>query len=167
MHVCKKSSTFALEIGTRFRVFSLYNDSSNIFNQYNNRMKTKNILWLLVSLFLLVVPAAQISASDEEVEIVLMEVSGFLPGDNPLDNPEQEGNNPPHPLDFRATITGRTLEITSGTHDARVIVRNSSNMQVLDRQFVGGTVEQLPAAGNYSLEIQSGSLTLVGVFEAE
>lgn len=40
-------------------------------------------------------------------------------------------------------------------------------MQVLDRQFVGGTVEQLPAAGNYSLEIQSGSLTLVGVFEAE
>ena len=130
-------------------------------------MKTKNILWLLVSLFLLVVPAAQISASDEEVEIVLMEVSGFLPGDNPLDNPEQEGNNPPHPLDFRATITGRILEITSGPHDARVIVRNSGNMQVLDRQFVGGTIEQLPAAGNYSLEIQSGSLTLVGVFEAE
>ena len=130
-------------------------------------MKTKNILWLLVSLFLLVVPAAQISASDEEVEIVLMEVSGFLPGDNPLDNPEQEGNNPPHPLDFRATITGRILEITSGPHDARVIVRNSGNMQVLDRQFVGGTIEQLPAAGNYSLEIQSGSLTLVGVFDAQ
>ena len=167
MHVCKKSSTFALEIGTRFRVFSLYNDSSNIFNQYNNRMKTKKLFWLLVSLFLLVVPAAQISASDEEVEIVLMEVSGFLPGDNPLDNPEQEGNNPPHPLDFRATITGRTLEITSGTHDARVIVRNSSNVQILDRQFVGGTIEQLPAAGNYSLEIQSGSLTLVGVFDAQ
>ena len=120
MHVCKKSSTFALEIGTRFRVLFLFIgiDSSNIFNQNNNRMKTKNILWLLVSLFLLVVPAAQISASDEEVEIVLMEVSGFLPGDNPLDNPEQEGNNPPHPLDFRATITGRILEITSGPHDA-------------------------------------------------
>ncbi len=143
------------------------NDSSNIFNQYNNRMKTKHLLWLFISLFLLAVPAVQISAADNEVEIELMEVSGFLPGDNPLDNPEQEGNNPPHPLDFRATITGRTLEITSGTHDARVIVRNSSNMQVLDRQFVGGTVEQLPAAGNYSLEIQSGSLTLVGVFEAE
>ena len=75
--------------------------------------------------------------------------------------------NKKHLMAFRATITGRTLEITSGTHDARVIVRNSSNMQVLDRQFVGGTIEQLPAAGNYSLEIQSGSLTLVGVFEAE
>ena len=114
-------------------------------------MKTKNILWLFVSLFLLAVPAVHASAADNEIEIELMEVSGFLPGENPLDGSDQ----------------GRTLEITSGTHDARVIVRNSSNMQVLDRQFVGGTVEQLPAAGNYSLEIQSGSLTLVGVFEAE
>ena len=130
-------------------------------------MKTKNILWLFVSLFLLVVPAVQISASDNEVEIELMEISGFLPGDDPFGNPEQEGDTPPRPLAFRATITGRTLDITSGPHDARVIVRNSSNMQVLDRQFVGGTIEQLPAAGNYSLEIQSGSLTLVGVFEAE
>ena len=132
-------------------------------------MKTKNILWLCVSLFLLAVPAVHASAADNEIEIELMEVSGFLPGENPLDGSDQGGggNTPPRPLDFRATITGRTLEITSGTHDARVIVRNSSNMQVLDRQFVGGTVEQLPAAGNYSLEIQSGSLTLVGVFEAE
>ena len=36
----KKCCIFAPEIGTLFRVFSLYNDSSNIFNQYNNRMKT-------------------------------------------------------------------------------------------------------------------------------
>ncbi len=130
-------------------------------------MKTKHLLWLFVSLFLFVVPAMQTSASDNEVVIVLMEISGLLPGDNPLDDSGQQGNTPPQPGDFRATITGRTLEITSGTHDARVIVRNSSNMQVLDCQFVGGTIEQLPAAGNYSLEIQSGSLTLVGVFEAE
>ena len=132
-------------------------------------MKTKNILWLFVSLFLLAVPAVHASAADNEIEIELMEVPGFLPGENPLDGSDQGGggNTPPRPLDFRATITGRTLEITSGTHDARVIVRNSSNMQVLDRQFVGGTIEQLPAAGNYSLEIQSGSLTLVGVFETE
>ena len=132
-------------------------------------MKTKNILWLFVSLFLLAVPAVHASAADNEIEIELMEVSGFLPGENPLDGSDQGGggNTPTQPNEFRATITGRTLEITSGTHDARVIVRNSSNMQVLDRQFVGGTIEQLPAAGNYSLEIQSGSLTLVGVFEAE
>ena len=130
-------------------------------------MKTTKLLWLFVSLFLLAVPAVQIFASGNEVEIVLMEVSGFIPGDNPLDDSGQQGNTPPQPNDFRATITGSTLEITSGTHDARVIVRNSSNVQVLDRQFVGGTIEQLPAAGNYTLEIQSGSLTLVGAFEAQ
>ena len=129
-------------------------------------MKTKNILWLLVNLFLLTAPAAQLSAFADEVEIELLELSNFLPGDN-FDDHMQDGDVPPRPNDFRATITGRTLEITSGTHDARVIVRNSSNMQVLDRQFVGGTIEQLPATGNYSLEIQSSSLTLVGVFEAQ
>ena len=103
------------------------------------------------------------------MEIELLEVPGFLPGDNPLDGPDVGGGGdvPPRPLDFRATITGRILEITSGPHDARVIVRNSGNMQVLDRQFVGGTVEQLPTPGAYSLEIQSGTLTLVGMFDAE
>ena len=54
-------------------------------------MKTKNILWLFVSLFLLAVPAVQTFASGNEVEIVLMEVSGFLPGNDPLGNPMQEG----------------------------------------------------------------------------
>lgn len=49
-------------------------------------MKTKSILWLCLGLFLLAVPAVQTSAFDDEVEIELLEVSGFLPGDNPLDN---------------------------------------------------------------------------------
>ena len=142
-------------------------DSYIIINQNNNYMKTKKLFLLFVSLFLLGVPAMQILSADEEVEIVLMEVSSFLPGDNPLDSPEQEGNNPPHPLDFSATIAGRTLTINSGVHDARVIVRKGDGTQVLQRQFVGATVEQMPTVGNFSLEIQSGSLTLVGVFEAE
>ena len=132
-------------------------------------MKTKNILWLLVSLFLLTAPAAQLSAFADEVEIELFEVSGFLPGDNPLDGPDVGGggNVPTQPTDFRATITGRTLEITSGTLATRVLVRNSVGNTILDRQFVGGTIEQMPTSGNYSLEIQSGSLTLVGFFQAE
>lgn len=130
-------------------------------------MKTKKLFGLFVSLFLLVVPAMQISASDDEVEIELIEISVSLPGDNPFGNPSQGGMTPPRPGDFSATITGRTLEITSGTHDARVIVRKGDGTQVLQRQFVSGTVEQLPTSGNYSLEIQSGALTLVGVFEAE
>lgn len=132
-------------------------------------MKTKNLLWLFVSLFLLALPAVQISALGDEVEIELFEVSGFLPGDNPLDDPIHGGggDTPPHPNDFRATIAGSTLAITSGTHSARVIVRDNTGTSVLDRQFVGGTIEQLSTSGNYSLEINSGSLTLVGVFAAQ
>lgn len=132
-------------------------------------MKTKNILWLFVSLFLLAVPAVHASAADNEIEIELMEVSGFLPGENPLDGSDQGGggNTPTQPNDFRATIAGRTLTINSGMHDARVIVRKGDGTQVLQRQFVGATVEQMPTVGNFSLEIRSGSLTLVGVFEAE
>jgi len=129
-------------------------------------MKTKNFLWLFVSIFLLTIPSAQAIASDGEMEIELLEVSNFIQGDDPFSNPEQEGNVPPHPNDFHATIAGSTLSITSGTQCGQLIVRNSAGAQVLNRQFVGGTVEQLPT-GSYSLEIQSGSLTLVGMFDAQ
>ena len=47
-------------------------------------MRNKKYLWLFVGLFLLAVPIVQTSAFDDEVEIVLMEVSGFLPGDAPF-----------------------------------------------------------------------------------
>jgi hypothetical protein len=130
-------------------------------------MKTKSILWLCLGLFLLAVPAVQTSAFDDEVEIELLEVSGFLPGDNPFDNPINGSDDPPRPLDFRATIAGRTLAITSGVHSAQVIVRDGSGSTVLNTQFVGGTVEQLSNSGAYSLEIHSGSLTLVGAFVAQ
>ena len=130
-------------------------------------MKTSKLLWLFVSLCLLAAPTVQILAFGDDVEIELMEVSGFLPGNDPLGSPEQEGNNPPQPNDFRATITGRTLAITSGTHSARVIVRDNTGTSVLDRQFVGGTIEQLSTSGNYSLEINSGTLTLIGLFVAQ
>ena len=110
----------------------------------------------------------QTFAFGDEVEITLLEVSGFLPGDNPLDNPDQGGGDtPPQPNEFRATISGMTLEITSGTHSAQLIVFDELGVQVLSSQFVGGTIEQIPAPGNYSLEIQSGSLTLVGAFVAQ
>ena len=130
-------------------------------------MKTSKLLWLFVSLFLLAVPVAQMSAFGDEVEIELFEVSGFLPGNDPLGNPDQEGETPPQPTDFRATIAGSTLAITSGTHSARVIVRDNTGTSVLDRQFVVGTMEQLSTPGASSLEIQSGTLTLVGMFDAQ
>lgn len=132
-------------------------------------MKAKNILWLFVSLFLLTAPVVQLSAFADEVEIELFEVSGFLQGDNPLDNPINGGggDTPPQPNEFHATISNRTLSITSGTYSAQVIVRDELGTPVLNRQFVGGTIEQLSSSGNYSLEINSGSLTLVGQFEAQ
>lgn len=127
-------------------------------------MKTKHFLWLCVSLFLLAVPFVQTSALDDEVEIELLEVSGFLPGDDPLGNPEQEGNDPPRPTDFRATIAGSNLTVTvTNTNPVQMTVRNSGGNTVVNRQFVGGAMEQLPA-GIYSLELNSGSLTLVGAF---
>lgn len=130
-------------------------------------MKTKNLLWLFVSLFMLTIPAVQISALGNEVEIELLEVSGFLPGDHPWDDENQEPPTPISPNEFHATISNRTLSITSGTHGAQVIVRDELGTPVLNRQFVGGTMEQLSTSGNYSLEINSGSLTLVGLFEAQ
>lgn len=130
-------------------------------------MKKNSFLWLALSLLLLALPAVQTSALDEEVEIELMEISGFLPGDDPLDGVNDDGTTPPQPNNFSATITGRTLAVTSGTYSGRLIVRNSAGTQVLDRQFSGGTVEQLSTSGSYSLEIQSGSLTLVGQFSAQ
>ena len=85
-------------------------------------MKTKNLLWLFISLFLLTAPTVQTLAFGDEVEITLLEVSGFLPGNDPLGNPMQEGDTPPRPNDFSAAITGSTLTITSGTHSAQLIV---------------------------------------------
>ena len=132
-------------------------------------MKTKNLLWLLISLFLLTAPTLQTFAFGDEVEIVLMEASGLLPGNNPLDNPDQGGggDTPPRPNEFSATINGQALAISSGTHSAQLIVFDELGDEVLTRQFVGGTIEQIPAPGSYSLEIQSGSLTLVGAFVAQ
>ena len=130
-------------------------------------MKTSKLLGLFASLFLLAIPAAQILASGNEVEIVLMEVSGFLPGNDPLGNPQQEGDDPPRPTDFFASIDGSTLEITSGTNAAQLIVFDDLGTPVLNSQFVGSTIEQIFVPGFYSLEIQSGSLTLVGAFEVQ
>ena len=130
-------------------------------------MQRHYFLWLSLSLMLLALPFISVHASGNEVEIELLEISGFLPGDNPQDGPKEEGATPPRPNEFRATINGQTLAITSGVHSAQVIVRDGSGSTVLNTQFVGGTIEQLPLAGLYSLEIQSGSLTLVGAFEVQ
>ncbi len=129
-------------------------------------MKHFNLLLLFVSSILAFAPTVKTTALDDEVEIELMEVAGFLPGDNPLDSPVLD-DDPPHPGQFRATIAGSMLSVTAdNSHLTRVIVRNSAGNIVLNRQFVGGTMEQLGTTGTHSIEIQNGGMTLVGMFSA-
>ena len=130
-------------------------------------MKHFNLLLLFVSLILAFAPTVKTTALDDEVEIELMEVAGFLPGDNPLDSPIGQGSDPTHPNEIRATIAGSLLSVTSDNSNlTRVIVRNSAGNIVLNRQFVGGTMEQLGTTGTHSIEIQNGGMTLVGMFSA-
>lgn len=129
-------------------------------------MKNRFFLWILASLICFAIPVSQTLAFDDEVEIELLEVSGFLPGDNPLDGPGQGVPNPTDPTQFHATIAGGNLAVTvASTNTVQMTVRNSSGNTVVNRQFVGGAMEQLPA-GSYSIELNSGSLTLVGAFVA-
>ena len=126
----------------------------------------KNKIFILLAM-LIAMPILFADPVINEVEIELMEVAGFLPGDNPLDDPLLGGDTPPSPADFRATIAGSLLSVTSDNGNlTRVIVRNNAGNIVLNRQFVGGTMEQLGTTGNHSIEIQNGGMTLVGMFSA-
>ena len=128
----------------------------------------KKIFNLALALGLILSMPMFLTADEQEVEIQLVEVMGVLPGDDPLGNPSQEGTNPTQPTDFRATIAGRYLAVTSDNANAtQVIVRNASGNVVLNRQFVGFTAEQLSASGAHSIEIHNGGLTLVGNFQAQ
>ena len=167
LHTCLNSSNFVAGITTSVvpvaHIIEVITNHTTIKTTIT--MKKRHFLWLLASLLLLAVPVVQTSAFDDEVEIELFEVAGVLPGDSPLDDAGQSGYEPTQPTDFQATIAGRTLAVTSGIHSGRLIVRNSAGTQVVNQTFAGGTTAQV-AAGSYSIEIQSGSLTLVGLFSA-
>ena len=106
----------------------------------------------------------------EEVEIQLMEVIQFspLPGDDPLDGPEQSGTNPPRPRDFRATINGNTLSVSKQDENipsARAIVVNAATGSiVVNQQFTNSLLEQISAQGVYALRIETAGGTLLGQF---
>ena len=130
-------------------------------------LKTK--IWILALGMILAMPFV-LFAEEQEVEIELIEVvgAGFIPGDNPLDGPGEIGTPPPQPTDFHATITGRTLAVTSNNANAtQVIVRNAAGNVVVNTQFYGYTSQQLSASGAHSIEIYNGGMTLVGNFQAQ
>ena len=106
----------------------------------------------------------------EEVEIILMEVieMGTLPGDDPLDNPEQTPPNPTRPRDFRATINGNSLSIlkqeASIPSAQATVVNASTGGIVVNHQFTNSLNEQIANAGVYVLHIQTANGALVGQF---
>ena len=106
----------------------------------------------------------------EEVEIQLSEVVSMtpLPGDNPLDNPEQSGDVPTRPGDFRATINGHSLSITkqeaSIPYAQAVVVNASTGVIIVNETFTESLEEQIPNAGIYVLNIQTANGALTGQF---
>lgn len=106
----------------------------------------------------------------EEVEIQLMEVIQMtpLPGDDPLDDPEQSPGAPPRPTDFRATINGNTLSVSKQDENipsAQAIVVNAATGGiVVNEQFTNSLLEQISAQGVYALRIETAGGALVGQF---
>ena len=106
----------------------------------------------------------------EEAEILLTEVIGMsvLPGDDPLDDPDSEGNTPPRPRSFRATINGTNLSIQkleSSIPSAQAIVVNASTGSiVVNEQFTTTMSEQISTSGTYVLRIETAGGALVGQF---
>ena len=105
-----------------------------------------------------------------ETVIVLHEVveMGFIGGDSPLDDPDTEGNTPPRPNDFRATITGHFLRVTkqdTNIPSAQVSVVNSSNGGLVLNQLMTDSMEEtISNNGVYVLHIETDGGALVGQF---
>lgn len=106
----------------------------------------------------------------EEIEIQLVEVIQMtpLPGDNPLDDPEQSEPTPTRPRDFRATINGNSLSIEkreAAIPSAQAIVVNAATGGiVVNQQFTNSLLEQISAQGVYALRIETAGGALVGQF---
>ena len=128
-------------------------------------MRTK-----ILSLALCVLFAMPCVLHAEEVEIQLMEVIGMspIPGDDPLDDPEQFPGEPPRPNDFRATINGNSLTLlrqNSAVPSAQArVVNASTGSTVINQQFSSSLQEQIAASGIYVLHIETPNGALVGQF---
>lgn len=131
-------------------------------------MKTKIFTLVLAVLFLM--PYA---LRAEEVAIQLMEVVTMspIPGDDPLDGPEQSGNNPTRPTSFHATIDGHFLRIIkqdSNIPFAQVsVVAASNGGMVLNQAMTDSMEETISNNGVYVLHIETDGGALVGQFIVE
>ena len=128
-------------------------------------MKTRIFALALAVLFLM--PCA---LRAEEVVIQLMEVVTMspLPGDDPLDGPDDYPDVPPRPNDFRATIDGHFLRVIkqdSNIPSAQVAVVNASNGGLVLNQLMTDSMEEtISNNGVYVLHIETDGGALVGQF---
>ncbi len=128
-------------------------------------MKTK-FLALVLGAFL----AIPCVLRAEETEIQLMEVVEMesIEGDAPFDNSHKEGDVPPRPYNFRATINGNSLSInkqeTSIPSAQAIVVNASTGNVVLNQQFTTTLAHQIVNSGIYVLRIQTANGALVGQF---
>lgn len=121
-----------------------------------------------ISLTLVMLLSVSVLLADPvEFEIQLIEVVGstILGEEDPLGNPTQNGETPTRPTDFRATICGNVLTVTSAnSNSTNLVVSNGSGNEVVNTQFVGFSTELLSTSGSYSIEIHTAGLTLIGQF---
>lgn len=131
-------------------------------------MKVKIITLVLSILFAM--PAVLLA---EETEIQLTEVisMGIIPGNDPLDDPDQYPDTPPRPTDFRATINGNSLTILKQEEAIpsaqAVVVNAATGSVVVNEQFTNSLSRPITNAGVYVLRIETAGGDLVGQFIVE
>ena len=130
----------------------------------------KKNIFILTLAVLLLSPTILLA---EEIEIQLTEVisMGIIPGNDPLDDPDQYPDTPPRPTDFRATINGNSLTILKQEEAIpsaqAVVVNAATGSVVVNEQFTNSLSRPIANAGVYVLRIATANGELVGQFIVE
>ena len=130
----------------------------------------KKNIFILTLAVLLLSPTILLA---EEIEIQLTEVisMGIIPGNDPLDDPDQYPDTPPRPTDFRATINGNSLTILKQEEAIpsaqAVVVNAATGGVVVNEQFTNSLSRPIANAGVYVLRIATANGELTGQFRVE
>ena len=130
----------------------------------------KHFSFLLATLCLLLAIPCQSYATGQTTDIPLTIISYLGIGSTPLDDTGTSDFTPPtDPNQFRATLSGHTLQVVANTGmPARVEVTNQTTGQkIISTAFKGSTTKVIPNTGNYSVEIKSAGTTVGGYFEVQ
>jgi hypothetical protein len=130
----------------------------------------KKLLIALVLGTLLAIPSI-LHAEEVEIKLSVVLEMESIGGLNPLDNPDQNPDTPPTPIDFRASINGNSLVIEKQDEaipSAQATVVNASTGNVvLNQPFTDSLQEQVASAGVYVLRIETAGGALTGRFIVE